>query len=146
MDECSDAAILSDVFLVADILITVVDREIEVSSAAPKVVEVRDGCPSIVGEFRRVGVVQPFHKLVDQVDELGVPVSGKKLIANSNDLVLQLVRSPLVTVIVGRLLWGCCKRFGMPSQFISTPVTVIVPLFTVQHRSGKTLRRKTKLW
>ena len=61
MDECSDAVILADVFLVADILvIAVVDREIEVSSAAPKVVEVTDGCPSIVGEFRRVGVVQPF--------------------------------------------------------------------------------------
>ena len=39
-----------------DILIAVVDREIEVSSAAPKVVEVRDGCPSIVGEFRRISV------------------------------------------------------------------------------------------
>ena len=41
MDECSDAVIISDVFLVADILIAVVDREIEVSSGAPKVVEVR---------------------------------------------------------------------------------------------------------
>ena len=90
MDEFSDAVILSDVFLVADILIAVVDREMEVSSAAPKVVEVRDGCPSIVGEFRRVGVAEPFHKLVDQVDELRVLVSVKNLIANNNELVLQV--------------------------------------------------------
>ena len=90
MDDCSDAVILADVFLVADILIAVVDGEIEVSSAAPKVVEGRDGCLSIIGEFQRVGVVQPFHELVDQVDELGVLVSVKKLIANSNELVLQV--------------------------------------------------------
>ena len=44
----TSAAMPADVFLVADILIAVVDREIEVSSAARKVVEVRDGCPSIV--------------------------------------------------------------------------------------------------
>ena len=95
VDECSDAVILADVFLVADILIAVVDREIEVLSAAPKVVEVTDGCPSIVGEFRRIGVVKPFHQLVDQVDELRVLVSLKKLIANSNrSSRSSMVRSP----------------------------------------------------
>ena len=83
MDKCRDAVILADVFLAADILITVVDRETDVSSAAPKVVAVRDGCPSIVGELRRVGVVQPFHKLVDKVHEIRVLVCVKKLIANS---------------------------------------------------------------
>ena len=82
MDESSDAVILS--------LIAVDDREIEVSSAAPEVVKVRDGRPSIIGEFRCVGVVQPFQKLVDQVDELRALVSVKKLIADSNEFVLQL--------------------------------------------------------
>ena len=37
-----------------------------------------------------VSVVQPFQKLVDQVDELRVLVSVKKLIAKSNELVLQV--------------------------------------------------------
>ena len=85
VDECSDAVILSDVFLVAAILVAVVDREIEASSgAAPEVVVARDGCPRIVGDFRRVSVQQPVHQLVNQVDERRVLVSVKKLITNSN--------------------------------------------------------------
>ena len=60
VDKCSDAVILADVLLVADILVAVVDREIEASrGAAPEVVEVRDGCPRTVGDFRRVSVQQP---------------------------------------------------------------------------------------
>ena len=86
VDECSGAVILADVFLVADILVAVVDREIEASSgAAPEVVEVRDGCPRIVGDFRRVSVQQPVHQLVNQVDERRVLVSVKKRITNSNE-------------------------------------------------------------
>ena len=53
--------------------------------AAPEVVEVRDGCPRIVGDFRRVSVQQPVHQLVNQVDERRVLVSVKKLITNSNE-------------------------------------------------------------
>ena len=94
MDECSDTVILA-VFLVADILIAVVDREIEVPSAAPKVVELRDGCPSIVGEFRRVGVVQPFHFFVHV----------EKLIANSNELVLQVF-----ALFDGEVALSHCRR------------------------------------
>ena len=86
MDKCSDAVILADVFLVADILVAVVDRETEASSgAAPEVVEARDGCPSIVGDFRRVGVQLPVHQLVNQVDGRRVNVSVKNLIAKSNE-------------------------------------------------------------
>ena len=53
VDECSDAVILADVFLVTDILVAVVDREIEaLSGAAPEVVEAKDGCPRILCDDR----------------------------------------------------------------------------------------------
>ena len=78
VDECSDAVILADVFLVA-----VVDREIEASSGAAPEVEVRDGCPRIVCNFRRVSVQQLVHQLVNQVDGRRVLTSVKKLITNS---------------------------------------------------------------
>ena len=92
VDECSDA----DVFLVADFLVAVVDREIEASSAAPKVVEARDGCPSIVGDFRRVSVQQPVHQLVDQVDERRVLVSVRSSSRTAMSSTVRSSRSSMV--------------------------------------------------